>query len=330
VSDDEEPQAAGRSKPTARGVVVPPALPTDELFTFISEAERLGFDEVWVVEDCFFRGGVAQAAVALAVTSRIRVGIGILPAGARNAAFLSLDIATLADLFPGRLIVGVGHGMSAWMNQVDAWPASPITMLGEYIMTLKAILGGGLVTRLEQRYVRVENVQLHRAPSVPPPIFAGVRGPKSLEACADIADGTILAEPVTPEYLAFAREHLTGASAAHVIVAYNVAAVDEDQAHARDIARASLKWFGEPAWRPHIAALPFADELYRLRLEAGSPERFAAELPDEWVDQLALVGTPHQVRSRMNKLAAAGADHLVLVPAGDPLRMLPNLARALA
>ncbi|MBC8092335.1 MAG: LLM class flavin-dependent oxidoreductase, partial [Pseudonocardia sp.] len=48
--------------------------------------ERLGFDELWVVEDCFYAGGIAAGAVALASTDAITVGLGVLPAVLRNPA----------------------------------------------------------------------------------------------------------------------------------------------------------------------------------------------------------------------------------------------------
>ena len=51
------------------------------LAPFAAATEQAGFDELWVPEDCFLSGGIAQAAVALATTSRIGVGIGIMPAG---------------------------------------------------------------------------------------------------------------------------------------------------------------------------------------------------------------------------------------------------------
>jgi hypothetical protein len=48
---------------------------------------------VWVVEDCFLRGAFAQAATVLATSSR-GVGLGIIPAAARNVAFAAMEIAT--------------------------------------------------------------------------------------------------------------------------------------------------------------------------------------------------------------------------------------------
>ena len=42
-------------------------------------AEAAGFDEFWVIEDCFYTAGVSLAAAALTATERIGVGIGIIP-----------------------------------------------------------------------------------------------------------------------------------------------------------------------------------------------------------------------------------------------------------
>ncbi len=100
------------------GVLLPRDLPADRVLPYARRAEELGFDAVWVVEDLGFRGGIAQAAAVLASTDRIRVGIGLLPAGARNVAFAALEIASLAQLFPGRIDVTVGHGMPHWMRSV--------------------------------------------------------------------------------------------------------------------------------------------------------------------------------------------------------------------
>jgi 5,10-methylenetetrahydromethanopterin reductase len=148
------------------GVIVPPDLPAGEFIAYARDAERHGFDQLWVVEDCFFRGGIAQAAVALAQTSTITVGLGILPAGARNPAFAALDIATLENLFPGRLIVGVGHGMPGW------------------IATLKMLLKGDKVTYTGS-YVNLSEVVLESPPLTAPPVLAGVRGRSQLGALTE-------------------------------------------------------------------------------------------------------------------------------------------------
>jgi 5,10-methylenetetrahydromethanopterin reductase len=312
----------------AVGVMLPRDLPAQQFRTYAQRAETLGFDELWVVEDCFFRGGIAQAAAALAMTERIRLGIGILPAAVRNAAFTAMEVATLAELFPGRLDVGIGHGMPAWMRQVGAWPASQLTMLGEHLDAVRAVLRGGSVDRAG-RYVSLQGVDLNSPPSTVPRILAGVRGPRSLEMAGRSADGTILAEPVTPEYVAEALRHIAP-TRAHRIVAYCVAVVDEDAARARGTARPALEWIGDPDWDVHIAPLPFADEFRALRAGAADRADFAARMPDAWVDQLAVVGTVDDARRRIGQLHDAGVTTPVLMPVGpDPLAALEDLARVL-
>ena len=310
------------------GVLLPRDLPAAQIIPCAQKAERLGFDELWIVEDCFFRGGIAQAAVALASTTRIHIGVGILPAAARNPAFATLEIATLAELFPGRLTVGIGHGMPVWMRQVGAMPASPLTMLEESVTAIRALLAGETVT-VSGRYVSLDEVTLASPPRIAPPILTGVRGPRSLALSGRSADGTILAEPVTPEYLAASRAHIAAAGE-HRIVAYNVAAIDDDVAVARQAARVGLEWIGDPDWAPHIVPLPFAAEFAQLRANSSSRTEFAQRMPDEWVDALSLAGTPSRVRARIVELQEAGAHSVVLVPtAADPLAELDALARVL-
>jgi 5,10-methylenetetrahydromethanopterin reductase len=315
--------------PIPVGVLAPPDLPAGDFVSYAQDAERLGFHQLWVAEDCFDKGGVAQAAVALARTRTITVGLGILPAAARNLAFLALDVSTLASLFPGRLIVGVGHGMPNWMRQAGAWPASPTALLTEYITALRALLAGRQVTT-SGRYVTLDRVQLATPPVPAPPVLAGVRGPVSLRLSGAVADGTVLAEPVTPEYLAAVRQLAGTGGRAHRMVAYNVAAVDGSVEVARRRVRQSLQWIGDPEWAPHIRPLPFAADFARLRQRCASRREFAAALPDEWVDQLAIVGDARAAATRMRQLAAAGATDLVLIPAGgDPRAALTALAEVL-
>ncbi|MFJ6564245.1 LLM class flavin-dependent oxidoreductase [Streptomyces sp. NPDC091412] len=312
------------------GVLIPRDIPAGDIVAFAQRAETHGFDELWVVEDLSYRGGLAQAATVLAATTRIRVGVGLLPAAARNLAFTAMEIATLAQLHPGRIDIAVGHGMPTWMRSVGAWPASPLTLLTEYITVLKRLLSGQLVHH-DGQYVRVEGLQLHAsaAPTQVPAILAGVRGPRSLAVSGDTADGTLLAEPVTPAYVRQALTHIAP-TRPHRLVAYNIASVDDDSTAAHTAVRPALAVVGEPDWRPHIAPLPFHDELISLRSRSDSPQEFARSLPDEWVRQLAVAGTPQQARSQLTDLFAAGVSSAVLAPVGiDYLASLDSLAAVL-
>jgi 5,10-methylenetetrahydromethanopterin reductase len=309
------------------GVLVPPRIPAVELAGYAQQAEQLGFHEVWVAEDCFLHGAFVQAATILASTTSLQVGLGIIPAPARNVAFAAMEVATLAGLHPGRFIVGVGHGMPAWLDQVGARPASPLTLLREYVQVLRRLLAGQRVD-FNGRYVRLRGVQLTHAPSVVPPVFTGVRGPKSLMLSGEVAQGTILAEPVTPEYLSLVTSQIP--SPDHEIVAYNIASVDNDPPTARNRVRDALAVVGEADWQPHVAVLDFAAELAQLRQASGSAAAFAAALPDSWIDRLSIVGRPERAREQVATLYRYGASHTVLLPAyPDLLDALVSLARLL-
>lgn len=320
------------TRPLPIGVVLRRDLPAADVLPFARRADELGFDELWVVEDLGFRGGIAQAAAVLAATPRIHVGIGILPAGARNAAFAATEAATLAQLFPGRVTIGVGHGMPAWMESVGAWPASPLALLGEHVGALRALLRGATVTSDPlARSVHLVGVALDpdSVPDVVPDVLLGVRGPRSLALSGQVADGTILAEPSTPEYVRTALRQIA-APGRHRLVAYNVAVVDDDPARALAAARLALQWVGEPDGVAHLTPLPFAAELAALRADCADRDEFVARMPDDWVRRLALVGTPADVRDHLTALADAGATGAVLVPVGrDALGALTALARVL-
>ena len=325
------PDPASRLAPGRVGVMLPRDLPVDELLPFARRAEALGFDELWVVEDLGFRGGIAQAGAVLASTERIIVGIGILPAGARNVAFAAMELATLAQLFPRRLIAGIGHGMPAWMRDIGAWPESPLTLLREFTIALRTLLRGEPGPPAG-RYVHVEGQVIGEVPAFVPPVVLGVRGPRSLAVAGAVADGVNLAEPSAPAYIAAALAQAGRAAGApgFEVIAYDLGVVDQDPAGARAQVRSALAPIGEPDWAPHLAPLPFADELARHRAVSSGPEAFAATLPDRWIDALTLSGTVERVRQGIDARWAAGATSSVLIPvADDRLAALDSLARVL-
>jgi alkanesulfonate monooxygenase SsuD/methylene tetrahydromethanopterin reductase-like flavin-dependent oxidoreductase (luciferase family) len=94
------------------GILIGTSTPPGEVGPLAARAEQRGFSEVWVAEEYFGYGGFAGASLALAATDRIRVGLGIVSATGRHPAVTSMEIASLAAAFPGRLAVAVGHGPS--------------------------------------------------------------------------------------------------------------------------------------------------------------------------------------------------------------------------
>ncbi|MGY0020974.1 LLM class flavin-dependent oxidoreductase [Streptomyces sp. YJ-C3] len=313
------------------GVLLPRDLPVREVLPFARRAEELGFDQIWVVEDLGWRGGIAQAGPILAATTGITVGIGIMPAGARNVCFAAMELTTLAQLFPGRLIAGIGHGMPDWMRQAGAWPDSPLTLIKEYTTALRLLLRGE-PGPAGGRYVRCEGVVLTETPDVAPPVVLGVRGPKSQAAAGQVADGLLLAEPAAPAYVAASLRNLGSPSDAGTphVVTYDAAAVDEDEGAAVARVRDALSVIGEPDWAAHIAPLPFAAELREHRAACADAQQFARTMPAAWVRQLSIAGTPGQAREAIRARHAAGATSVVLAPTGpDAPACLDSLARVL-
>lgn len=196
------------SHPIRLGITYVPYLPPEQLRDLAQAAEECGLDDLWVWEDCFSQSGVASAAAALAWTSRLRVGIGLLPVPLRNVALTAMEISTLGRLFPGRLVPGIGHGVQFWMEQVGGKVASPLTLLREHATALKSLLAGDEVT-VDGRYVRLDAVKLDWPPTPAPPLAIGGEGPKSVALAGDLADIYLFSAVRTDEEIATAYAILT-------------------------------------------------------------------------------------------------------------------------
>jgi alkanesulfonate monooxygenase SsuD/methylene tetrahydromethanopterin reductase-like flavin-dependent oxidoreductase (luciferase family) len=173
------------------GVVIKPDFAPERIGVLTQLAEGAGIDEVWLWEDCFLQGGIAQAAVALSATRHVSVGVGVLPAPLRSVVATAMELATLDRMFPGRVRVGIGHGVQSWMRQSGVAVASPLTLMGEYVGALRELLSGASVT-CAGRYVRLTDVQLQWAPERPIPVLVGATGPKTLQLAGKLADGVVL------------------------------------------------------------------------------------------------------------------------------------------
>jgi alkanesulfonate monooxygenase SsuD/methylene tetrahydromethanopterin reductase-like flavin-dependent oxidoreductase (luciferase family) len=180
------------------GVVFRPQLPPERLRGFAEAAEAAGLDDVWLWEDCFLEGGLSSAAAALAWTSSLRLGLGLMPVPFRNAALAAMEIATLARLFPGRFVPAAGHGVTPWMQQVGAGVASPMTLLREWVTAARGLLNAETVT-VHGAYVRLDQVALDWPPAVVPPLLVGARGPRTLALAGEVADGLVLDAGLSPD-----------------------------------------------------------------------------------------------------------------------------------
>jgi len=274
------------------GVVIRPELAPEGLIEHVRRAEAAGLQEVWLWEDCFWAGGIAAAATALATTERVGVGIGILPAPVRNAVFAAMEAATLARLHPGRFHMGMGHGVGEWMRQIGAKPASQLALLEEAVAAVRALLAGETVS-VEGRYVRLRDVALEHPPRVVPTVSVGARGPKGLELAGRVADGTVIDSLSSPAYVRWARERIDAGRAA---------AGRRDPHRLTVYAFCATQAAGEAAIRSQVDA---------QRTEGGVRAGFlAADAP---LSDIALTGDADARAQTLKALEAAGADCVVLV-----------------
>jgi alkanesulfonate monooxygenase SsuD/methylene tetrahydromethanopterin reductase-like flavin-dependent oxidoreductase (luciferase family) len=303
---------------------------------FVRRAEEAGFDELWLVEDNLYGGGIASAATALAVTEAISVGVGIMPAVVRNPVFAAMEIATLSRLYPNRFLPGLGHGVASWMRQIGAFPRSQLKALEEVTITIQEMLAGERLT-YDGEYIHLNEAELVHPPAQNPPISLGVRGPKSLALSGRVADGTILAEYSAPAYVSWAREQIEGGKVEaghnreHHLTVFALTCAGSTISAARQQLRplvASAMASGK--LDSQLAPMVILPRLHEL-LKSGDHEQFEAAMPGSWIDQLAIAGTPEDWQSAINRLVEAGADTVVLVPLpGKGLEELDVFSRHLA
>jgi alkanesulfonate monooxygenase SsuD/methylene tetrahydromethanopterin reductase-like flavin-dependent oxidoreductase (luciferase family) len=187
---------------------------------------------------------------------------------------VAMEVATMSRLFGDRAIVGLGHGVQEWMGQIGARPASPLTLMREYVPALQRLLAGEEVTTTG-RYVNLDRVRLDWPPAAPPPLLIGATGPKTLQLSGELAAGTILTGGTSPDGVRTALGHI--AAKDHRMVVFVPAAFGAGAAER--IARAQEKWGTDD---PGVAgsAEEIADGLRRWT-DAGADTVVLQPLDDE-------------------------------------------------
>jgi 5,10-methylenetetrahydromethanopterin reductase len=272
-----------------------PEWPPEELPGFARGAERDGFDELWLVEDCFLVGGLTMAATALAVTDRVRVGIGLLPAAMRNPALAAMEIAGLARLHPGRFIATFGHGVEDWMRQIGARPPNRLAALEEIVGSVRRLLAGEPVT-IDGRHVHLDDVRLAHVPGEAPPILIGTTGPRALEIARRAADGFLLAEGSGPEGVRWAKGIAGGRACVYAWLS-----IDDDRDAAAEALRPGLE-----SWRRM--------GLYPRLFELAGVGEDATTLDLDQVRAMSASGNAGDCARMVRALGDAGADSVIVVP----------------
>jgi alkanesulfonate monooxygenase SsuD/methylene tetrahydromethanopterin reductase-like flavin-dependent oxidoreductase (luciferase family) len=287
-------------------IFVPHWYPPEDLPVAARAAEAAGLGELWLWEDCFVHSAYAAASVALASTENLRVGVGISPMPMRNVATSAMEIATVARLFPGRILPGMGHGVQSWMGQIGARVASPLTLMREYLPALRSLLAGETVS-VSGRYVSLDDVTLGWPPGDPPVVYAAAEGPKTLALAGELAQGVVLDSRHTPAEIATAVAAVrAGRERAHDIVARD-GAID---IVARDGAIDIVARDGAIDIVAYVQTAFGADAASRARAVFGAE-------PAADVDQRFLAGDPEDVAQGARAFFDAGVDAVILLPTRD-------------
>jgi len=306
------------------GVLAITSTPPEQLGGLAARVEELGFAEFWVAEDYFFYGGMTSAALALSATREIPVGLGLVSAPVRHPAVTAMEIANLARVFPRRFLPTIAVGLPVWLDQMGLRPARPVRAVRECVTAVRALLNGETLTR-QGEYSAFNDVTLVHPATADVPLYVGGIGPNMLRLAGEVGDGGLLSVLASPEYVRWARKLVDEGVAARPsgderdtfvqLPVYCFLSVDPDSAAAKAALRPILAFY-LAAIGPGPLTDAYGDASAELTamLAAGGPETVAAEMPDAWIDDLAVAGDPEECAAKIGRYLDAGADTVVLSP----------------
>lgn len=322
----------------------------------VQAAEAAGYDSVWVNES-YGSDAISMLGWLAPQTSSIGLGAAIMPAPARPPAAAAMAGATLDALSGGRFLFGFGP---SGPQVSEGWYGVPYVRpwgrVREYVEVVRAILrregplehsgphyeipirGAGTMDQGKPLKLNF-HPRRHEIP-----VYLGAIGRKSVELCAEIADGWIPAYFDPDSWESLWGAHLEagfergGRSRAGLAVSPTVqVAIGGDLETARTGARMRMtlylggmgsrrfNFYGELARRMGYGDV--ADRVQELFL-AGDKEAAFNSVPDEMLDRVCLLGDEDEVAAGLRRLEAAGVDRVIAIPVhADPTERLHTIRR---
>ncbi|WGX98168.1 LLM class flavin-dependent oxidoreductase [Nocardioides sp. L-11A] len=304
------------------GVGYPQGLDPAAALALVEQVDRAGLDSVWIAENPYWPGAFATAGAVAARSSRVEIGIGVVSAFTRSPAVLAMEAGQVQRLSGGRLVLGLGVGGPRVLEDLGIGVARPVDAIEETLVVLRALFGEG-ITAHEGAVHRLRDVRLS-FPVAAPPLVVGTIGPRMLAMSAAAADGIVISAHVPPaEIERIARDHRAAERTGRRgrVTAFVAAALDDDPALARarlkaDVAATMVRLLRIPSLLPVLTAgeLTLADlEEAAACARDGRPD----DVADRVVDELCLAGDLAAVTTRLERLAAAGVDEVVLLQAAE-------------
>ncbi|HXJ80775.1 MAG TPA: TIGR03842 family LLM class F420-dependent oxidoreductase [Candidatus Methylomirabilis sp.] len=303
------------------GIMLRPGqFPFAHMVTCMRVAEDAGFQFLWFGDSHLIWQEVGPYLTAAASGTRLTVGPLVSNTVTRHPTVVASMIATIAELYGGRAVLGLGRGDSA--VRTLGVPPMPVTKFREALRMIRGLCRG---EKVDHQGTIVHFPWLTHAV----PVWVAGYGPRVLELAGAEADGLILqiASPSVVEWsIGYAR---TGRRAAgkpwegFEVLAGAPTYVSEDRAHALSRVRgfpATVSNHVRDLLRHYAPSDLPADLVEGMQAVSGydyqrhgHPDApHARAVTDAMAERLTFVGTATEVRDRIARLEAAGVTQVCL------------------
>ena len=297
----------------------------DEFVELARLAETLGFDQIWLSNDLFFRSAPVVLAAAATSTSRIALGTCVLNPYSIHPAEIAMAAATLQEVSHGRFLLGIAAGAEDFLTWAGIDRPAPLRRTREAIVAIRELCAGRRPADVDGSGAGWDRTARLHVPAAPTPIYLGAMSPRMLELIGDVADGGLpLLYP--PESYRDTIGHIgagldrSGRAPGDVDIAACIwVSVDEDAAAARRPLAEKLAYFGA-SFGPGVLARVGVDPGSLAELRGLDLAQAVERLPPEMLT-LGVSGTPADVVDRCRGLVAAGARHVSFGPPLGPDRL---------
>src|SRR6187551_2072916 len=296
------------------------------------EADRLGFHSAWTSE-AWGADAVTVASWIAATTEQIGIGTAIMQIPARTPAATAMTVATLDHLSGGRVLLGLG---TSGPQVVEGWHGvawgKPLTRTREYVEIVRSALRRETLEHHGEHYdipytgegstgLGKPLKMILRPLRKDVPIYLAALGPKNVALAVEIADGWL---PIFFSPHRFHEIHgpsLEGAPEGFDIAALCPVLVDDDVQMCRDMLKPMLALYvggmgarGKNFYNSLTQRYGFEEAAATIQdLYLGGRKGDAAmAVPDELVDEIALVGPKERISERLDAWREAGVSTLVI------------------
>jgi len=289
------------------------------------QAERLGFDFAWVTDHFNNRNAYVTLGYVAAYTSRIKLGLGVTNPYLVHPAVGAQSIATLNEMAPGRVVLGIGAGDKTTLDMVGVDQRSPISAVRDAVSIIRKFVTRDASGYEGRVFVKKEGSRLNFRIQDTIPIYIGAQGPNMLSLAGGIGDG-VLINASHPQDLREAISHVQeGVREASRnisdldVVAYASFSVSKTESQARAAAAPVVAFIvaGCPAniLERHKLSVESAGRIKEALVKRSWTEAFSS-VDDQMLEAFSICGTPSACMEKIDNLFKLGITQFV---AGSPL-----------